>query len=78
MHIAHLHILFLSKTRSWFTKAEQLRQRQEQLIANRGHMTKSSPHQSTEQQLQTATEDGDSDSEELDLDSLLNWRAKIS
>ena len=61
--------------RSWFTKAEELRQRQEKLVENRAQITKPTDlQQSTKQQTSSA----ESDDEELDFDSLLNWRAKVS
>ena len=79
---ASVHTLMINwcNCRSWFTKAEQLRQRQEMLIANRPQTVKANPlpHRPTgvvEEQQQTDTE---SDEDELDFDALTNWRAKVS
>ena len=54
-----------------FTKAEQLRQRHEQLLA---HRTESTSEHMTEADLHSSTEEED----EEDFDEFLNWRAKIS
>ena len=63
--------------RSWFTKAEQLRQRQEELITNRAQIIKSNQEESNKRE-QASIESDNSDDEELDFDALLNWRAKVS
>ena len=70
MYYCHYH-------RSWFTKAEQLRQRQEELITNRAQIIKSNQQESNKQE-QASIESDNSDDEELDFDALLNWRAKVS
>ncbi len=58
----------VSGHRSCFLRAEKLRQRQEVL-------SKATP---TSDIRKKEVEGEDSDSDELDLDNLLNWRAKIS
>ena len=68
--------MYISHFRSWFTKAEHLRLKQEAIKANRAQTTESSQHKASKE-LQTASIDSESD-EELDFDALLNWRSKIS
>ena len=70
------------QTRSWFTKAEQLRQRQEALAADKARRLELGKNKSSSEQpssLANTNEKSDSsDDDDLDFDSLLNWRAKVS
>jgi hypothetical protein len=66
--------LCLFVCRSCFTKAEELRQKHEEVLANRVEHGTANASQGGK----TSTESNSSEEDETDFDELLNWRAKIS
>ena len=67
--------MYYSVHRNFFTKAKQLRQRNEQLLTHKTEHAQSS----LEQVANTADTHSSTDEEEdADFDEFLSWRAKIS